>query len=215
MLKKIDMEINYTPVTNIPKSYILGEETNSYNDGDREIENASVDREIDQNNHYSFLRVKGTYQGKPYIHENWTYVARKSNVSCDYYNFIEDGKLVNKRYRQETEQSFESWDKVAESDIEEMQRLYARMAKDYYTKLLEMENDVNEGEYRSDAAGSLYVYASNDENVYSCEFESYWFKSGYHLNRLENTYYKASVSWNKCEISAPNLDYYPLLEKIS
>ncbi len=215
ILKKIDMEINYTPVTNIPKSYILSEKTNSYKDGNKIIENAVIDREIDQNNHYSFLRIKGTYEGRDYIHENWTYVARKNNVSCDYYNFVENGKISNTRYRQESEQSYESWDSVAKSDIVEMQRLYARMAKEYYIHFSELEENAEKSEFYSDAVGSLYAYISSDTETYSCEFDNYWFKSGTHKNFSEDTYYEASVSWNKCEISAPNLDFYPLLEKIS
>ena len=59
MLKKIDREINYTPLTNIPKSYTLKETLSSYQDDDKLIQDVTIDREIDQNSHYSFVRIKG------------------------------------------------------------------------------------------------------------------------------------------------------------
>ena len=215
MLKKIDREINYTPLTNIPKSYTLKETFSSYQDGERLIQDVTIDREIDQNNHYSFVRIKGKYGDKIYFRENWTYVSKENNVTCNYLNFEENGKLINKRYREETERNLESWEKFASSDMEEMQRLYAQMAKEFYVSISSMEGKINYGEYSSDSIGSLKIEVSNDQESYSCEFDNYWFRNGYRENKEKETFYGANVSWNRCDISIPNLDFYPLSEKIS
>lgn len=215
MLKKIDREINYTPLTNIPKSYTLKETFSSYQDENRLIEDVTIDREIDQNSHYSFVRIKGRYGDKLYFRENWTYITKDNNVTCNYLNYEENGKLINKRYREETERNLESWEKFASSDMEEMQRLYAQMAKEFYVSISSMENDITYGEYSSDSVGSLKMTVSNDKEAYSCEFQNYWFTSGYQENKEKETFYGANVSWNRCDISMPNLDFYPLSEKIS
>ena len=147
MLKKIDREINYTPLTNIPKSYTLKETLSSYQDEDKLIQDVTIDREIDQNSHYSFVRIKGKYGAKLYFRENCTYVSHDKNVTCNYLNYEEDGKLINKRYREETKRNLKSWENFASKDIEEMQRLYAQMAKEFYVSITSMNEEITSGEY--------------------------------------------------------------------
>ena len=47
-LKKIDLEINYTPLVEVPSSYVLSETISQYDDGGYAIENAEISRHIDQ-----------------------------------------------------------------------------------------------------------------------------------------------------------------------
>ncbi|HBM99900.1 MAG TPA: hypothetical protein DD384_01490, partial [Firmicutes bacterium] len=187
MLKKIDREINYTPLTNIPKSYTLKETVSSYQDEDKVIQDVTIDREIDQNSHYSFVRIKGKYGNKLYFHENWTYVNKDKNVTCNYLNYEEDGKLVNKRYREESKRNLKSWETFASKDIKEMQRLYAQMAKEFYVSISSMDGEIVSGEYYSDSVGSLKISVSNEKESYSCEFQNYWFTSGYSENKEKGT----------------------------
>lgn len=212
VLKQIDREINYTPLTSVPKSYILEEKLSEYSDGDKEIENVTILREIDQNSNYSFARIMGEYNNKTYLHENWTYISRDNNVTCHYYNYKkENGSIVNERYRYETEKNVDSWENVAKADIEEMQRLYARMAMTFYSYLYD-ENEEFEGEYYSEKDGYLEATFSSSTCDYSCVFEDYYFRKGTKEKKNGGDLYSASVSWNKCDISMPSLDFYPLRE---
>lgn len=212
ILKKIDRQINYTPITNIPTSYILKEEISSYLDDDKEIKNVTIDREINQDDHYSYFRIKGTYKEKPYVHENWTYVTDKKNVACNYINYKENEKTIVKRYRQESERSLENWDSFAQNDVSEMQRLYARMAKEFYTYLSSMEGEI-EDVCSSFNDSSVKIEASNEKMKYACEFSDNWFTSGRQEDIENGAFYGATVSWNKCDISMPNLDYYTLIDE--
>ncbi len=210
ILKKIDREINYTPITNIPRSYILKEESSSYVDLEKEIINAKIDRQLNQDDHYSFFRIKGTYNSRTYIHENWTYVADGKNVTCNYLNYVDNGEIIVKRYREESKKSLEDWDSFAQNDVNEKQRLYARMAKEFYTNFSSMEEEI-EDDCSSNNENSVKIEASNKKVRYTCEFSDNWFVSGSHENKENGTFYSAYVSWNKCDISMPNLDYYPLI----
>lgn len=211
ILKQIDREINYTPLVNAPKSYILYEELSSYEDGDKTVLNAKINREIDQNSHYSFVRIKGTYEGYDYVHENWTYISRDNNVTCNYYSYAEGGKIFNDRYRYESEKDVENWESVAKKDIEEMQRLYAQMAKNFYSYLYNEENIINE-KYSSNGNGYLNASFVSEKNEYSCVFENYMYISGSSKEKETDSFYSSSVSWNNCDISMPSLDFYPLRE---
>ena len=212
ILKKIDRQINYTPITNIPHSYILKEELSSYTDEGKELKDVTIDREINQDDYYSFVRIKGTYNKNVYIRENWTYVTDKKNVACNYVNYQEDGKLISKRYREESERSLENWTSFAQNDITEKQRLYAQMAKKFYTYLSSMEGEINDI-CSSSSEGSVNVSASNSKEKYTCEFQDYWFVFGKQENLTDSTFYSATVSWNKCDISLPNLNFYPLISE--
>lgn len=211
-LKKIDLEINYTPLVEVPSSYVLSETISQYDDGGYAIENAEISRHIDQRNRYSFARIEGKHEGRPYVHESWTYVSLKHNITCHYYNAVIDGLTRNERFRYETEKDDESWDAVAEEEIAEKNRLYSQMAKLYSTFLSGMDN-IQEESYFSSESGSLDFYASNEEATYSGTFRNYWFQKGFQENKTDGTYYSASVYWNQCDISMPNLDFYPLREE--
>lgn len=212
ILKRIDRQINYTPITNIPHSYILKEQFSSYDDEDKKLSDVSIDREINQDDYYSFVRIVGKYNNQTYIKENWTYVTDKKNVACTYINYRENGKLICKRYRKESERSLENWTSFAQKDINEKQRLYAQMAKVFYNYLSSMEESKSDI-CSSSSEGSVKIEASDSKNKYSCEFQDYWFVSGKQENIEDNTLYGADVSWNKCDISLPNLDFYPLVSE--
>lgn len=211
ILKQIDREINYTPLVNPPTSYILSEELSSYVDGEKDLSDVKISREIDQNSHYSFVRIKGKYNDNDYVHENWTYISRDNNITCHYYSYIENGELFNDRYRFETEKDIDSWENVAKKDVEEMQRLYAQMATTFYAHLYNEENIIKE-EYSSSGDGYLIASFASEKNEYSCIFENFKYLSGMVYKKEENDFYSSSVSWNKCDISMPSLDFYPLRE---
>ncbi len=212
ILKRIDRQINYTPITNIPHSYILNEKFSSYIDQDKELSDVTIDRELNQDDHYSYLKIKGIYENSPYIRESWTYVTDKKNVACNYINYKDNGKTFVKRYRQESEKSFENWDSFANEEIAEKQRLYARMAKTFFSYLSSLEGELSDT-CSSFNEGSVKIKASNEEKSYSCEFSDYWFISGSEESKEDESFYSAKVSWNKCDISMPNLDYYPLIDE--
>lgn len=214
ILKQIDREINYTPLANAPKSYISEEKLSSYVDGEKKLKNVTINREIDQNSHYSFVRITGIYKNRNYIHENWTYISNSSNVTCHYYNYVEAASIVNDRYRYETEKNIETWEDIAEADIEEMQRLYAQMAKTFYSYLYGDDEDF-EGNYYSSKDGSIEASFSSSTTRYSCVFEDYYFRSGSREAKNGGDMYSSSVSWNRCDISMPSLDFYPLRENVS
>ena len=209
ILKQIDRQINYTPLTNPPKSYILNEFLSTYTDDEKELKDVSINREIDQNNHYSFVRIKGKYLDNDYIHENWTYISNDKNVTCHYFSYI-DKMIFNDRYRYETEKDVEGWGNVAKDDISEMQRLYARMAMNFYSDLY--SNEIISGKYVSSSAGSLDATFESESYRYSCTFSDYRFVYGAKYQKENGNRYSASVLWDKCDISMPNLDFYPLRE---
>lgn len=210
LLKRFDLEINYTPSRIPPVRYALQEKMSTYVEDDAyTIEDVQIDRELDRENHYCYAKIQGMKEGHPYIHESWTYISIDKNITCHYWNGYENGKWIKERYRLEVKKSEESWENTASEEIKEMNRLYGQMALTFYQYLLDMKDETN-GEYHSNDGTSLTFVSEDDSYRYEGEFQNNLYQSGARINKETGMYYQSKVSWNHCDISMPSLDYFPL-----
>ena len=212
LLKRFDLEINYTPSRLPPTRYALQEKLSAYQEDDSTtILEAQIDRELDRVNHYSYAKIQGLKENHPYVHESWTYISTDKNITCHYWNGFQDGVWKKERYRLEVKKDEEDWEKTAAEEIHEMNRLYGQMAQTFYQYLADMEEE-KQGDYRSDNGMSLTFVTENDTVRYEGNFRDNLYQSGGLWNKKDGTYYQSSVSWNHCDISMPNLDFFPLRE---